>query len=186
MKKPLLIALLLGVLAGAFISPIPSSAHTGVPTFVTWSTGQTLTSTDLNNALAHIHNTLTGGIDNTHISTVAGIAHSKLATPALVPKAWVTVRSCASSTTCTLDGSSRITSVAHTATVGTFTVTLSYTPTAAAGFIFTPILSGGVTPFPLCFVKTISGSAITVACERSDATTAGLSPMGLTFISMDN
>lgn len=62
-------------------------AHTGSPAPTVWSSGNTLTAANLNDTVAHIHNTLSGGIVDAHISTSAAIAHSKLARPGLVAKA---------------------------------------------------------------------------------------------------
>jgi hypothetical protein len=85
---------------------------------------------DLNANFAHIHNTMVGGhgarLVDADVSASAAIAHSKLATPALVPKAWVQVASCASNP-CTIVVSSRVTSVNRTG-AGVYNVDLSYTP----------------------------------------------------------
>jgi hypothetical protein len=83
-----------------------------------WSTGEYITSTDLNAALGHLHANLGHGhgpiLINSDISTGAAIAHSKLATPALVPKSWYTVGAAAcSAATCTAVDSSVITSVSR-------------------------------------------------------------------------
>lgn len=111
----------------------PAQGHSGSPSPTTWSNGQTLTSTALNDTIAHLHNTFTAGITNAHISTSAGIAHSKLATPALVPKAWAYIGGpcdcgAAAGTSCTLTESSRVASVKSTGTAGVCNVTLDYTP----------------------------------------------------------
>jgi hypothetical protein len=125
-------AFLLGLL---LVTSASVSAHSGAPALTTFGTGQTLTSQALNDSFAHIHNTLSGGILNVNISTSAGIAHSKLATPALVPKAWAlvagvcTCNDAADTTTCTLTASSRVTSIKSSGTAGICRVTLAYTPT---------------------------------------------------------
>lgn len=128
------------------LSPRPASAHTGSPAMVTWSSGQYLTYTDLNNALAHIHNTLSAGIVDANLSSSAAIAHSKLQTPALVSKAVLsTTTACvgagAAGTDCTVAvehskflstsggagaGNSALEATGNT---GRYDLTLSYTPT---------------------------------------------------------
>lgn len=110
-------------------------AHTGSPTPTVWSSGNTLTATNLNDTIAHMHNTFSGGIVDAHISSSAAIAHSKLATPALVPKAMAVVTAncdgtAAAGTACTFTGS-KVTAVGANAAAGTYCVQLAYTPTNA-------------------------------------------------------
>ena len=112
-----------------------AQAHTGSPTPVTWTAGQRLTVDDLNNTIAHIHNTLSAGIVNANISTSAAIAHSKLATPALVPKAWTIVTAncdgaAAAGTDCTFVGS-QVTAVSAQGAGGVYCVDLAFTPSAS-------------------------------------------------------
>lgn len=124
MKKGLAV---LGMLVVVFVA----WGHAGAPSPTTWSAGQTLTHSALNDTVAHIHNTLSGGITNTHISSSAAIQHSKLQTPALVPKAWAKVASACAASPCTVEAGSGVTSIARTG-AGVYTVTLSYTPTNTA------------------------------------------------------
>lgn len=112
-------------------------AHTGSPAIPTFADGNTLTAADLNNAFAHIHNTFSGLITDTHVSSSAAILHSKLAIPALLPKAMAVVTAdcdggSAAGTDCTVGDSSQIPSadgVETTGTDGVYRVNLSYTPT---------------------------------------------------------
>jgi hypothetical protein len=72
-----------GMLVAALLAQLVVSvgmawAHTGSPSLHTFSDGSVLTATQLNNSFGHIHNTLSGGIANTHISPTAAIAGSKL------------------------------------------------------------------------------------------------------------
>lgn len=77
-------------------------------TIKTWSGGETVRATDLNANFSHLHSNLGHGhgavITNSDVSASAAIAHTKLATPTLVPKAWGRVVSCdltaAAGTTC--------------------------------------------------------------------------------------
>lgn len=59
-----------------------------------WSSGEILRAGDLNSNFAHLHNTKVGDgvlLVDADISGSAAITHSKLATPALLPKAMVLV-----------------------------------------------------------------------------------------------
>src|SRR3990172_5536886 len=85
-----------------------------------WSSTETFTSTDINANFTHIHKTMVGGhgarLVNADVSSSAAIAHSKVATPALLSKAWANIASCdgsqaSDSLTCTLSAGSGITSV---------------------------------------------------------------------------
>lgn len=57
-----------------------------------WSAGETIVSSDINANFQHIHNLMVGGhgarLVNSDVSGSAAIAHSKLATPSLIPKAF--------------------------------------------------------------------------------------------------
>lgn len=106
-------------------------------TLHTWTTGQVVTATDLNANFTALKNGKVGsGVQavNTDISSSAAINHSKLATPALVPRAWATVTanctgSAAVSPACTLGDSSQVASITPNIVTGEFRLTLSYTPT---------------------------------------------------------
>lgn len=70
----------------------------------TWSTSETLKSADINGNFSHIHSTMVGGhgarLVNSDVSASAAIAHSKLATPSLLPQAWAQWKTtCTSGTT---------------------------------------------------------------------------------------
>jgi hypothetical protein len=113
-----------------------------------WSNSESLTSQDLNANFAHIHNTMVGShgarLVNTDVSPTAAIAHTKMATPALLPKAWAVVYDqCDAGIAdgggnCTVGASSRVTSVTRTSS-GYYDVTLGYTPVNAQ---FAVIVSG--------------------------------------------
>lgn len=118
-----------------------ASAHTGSPSMVTWNAGDYLTTSDLNNAMAHLHNTFSAGITNSMISSNAAISHTKMATPALLPKAWGVVglagvcdAGAAAGTNCTIDEDSQVTAVQSSGTAGLYRVNLDYTP-ANANFV---------------------------------------------------
>lgn len=102
----------------------------------TWSTNERLRAADINSNFQHIHNSMVGGghatLVNADVSGSAAIAHSKLATPALIPKAWASTTTACTTGTCTLSQSSKITSVTYNSSGATryYAVTLAYTPSA--------------------------------------------------------
>lgn len=134
----------LAALLAAFINiaiqevlPRVAFAHTGSPAMVTWQDGDQLNATDLNNALAHLHNTFTNGIIDANISSSAAISHSKLATPPLVSKAYLsTITVCAGGGAAGTDcasvessGFDTVTGAAEAAGVtGVYRFNLNYTP----------------------------------------------------------
>lgn len=75
-----------GILCVFAACAIPAFAHSELPAATVWTNGQILTYTALNNTVAHIHNTFTNGLLNVHVNSAAAIAHSKLASPKLIPK----------------------------------------------------------------------------------------------------
>lgn len=98
-----------------------------VPSFATslkvWTSGETIRSSDLNSNFAAL-NAYTGLITNARIDPAAAISHTKLATPALLPKAFVQVGTTCGSSPCTITESSGVSSVTWTST-GYYTVNLS-------------------------------------------------------------
>lgn len=155
-------------------------AHSQSPSMVTWSSGDALTHSALNQAFQHLHNTFTAGIKDEHVHASAAIAHSKMATPALLPKAWGKVTNgCSASSTCTLYASSRVTSVARTATAGEYEVTLAYTPSGN----FMAMGSGGETTNPtMCHVQASSTSAPHITFFCVDHAGTARSDYWLTFV----
>lgn len=158
--KLMVIAGLLGTGLG-ILAINPAAAQT----LHTWTSGQVVTASDLNSNFAALKNGKVGsGVQavNADISTSAAIAHSKLATPVLLPKAWVYVGAAAcGSTPCTIAESSGVTSVARTS-AGLYTITLSFTP---ANTSFAAIPSSG-TANVHCITNGLSttGPQITLRC----------------------
>lgn len=98
---------------------------------VVFSSGDTLSPTSLNSNFSHIHNTMIGGhgarLVDADVNPAAALSHSKLATPAVVPKAWATITAnCASPCTETLIASSGVSSISHTG-AGSFQVNWTVT-----------------------------------------------------------
>ena len=151
-----------------------------------WSPGVPLTSTDLNSNFQHIHNLMVGGhgprLVNADVSSNAAISHSKLATPALVPKMWTIVATC-STGTCTMQEGSGVTSVTRSST-GIYTVNFPVrSPNGGA-----PILtSTGASAFKTCSVTSYGTSSVGVGCINHpvDGGVPTLSDDGFTFMLMD-
>jgi hypothetical protein len=164
-----------------------ASAHSESPSLVTFTNGQILTHTDLNNSLAHIHNTLSGGITNTHISASAAIAYSKLnlagslvnadlaagaaitasklAVPSMLPVAWAVVQSTCSTSPCTIVASNNVTSITRSGT-GEYVVNLTAARSNANGVTMAQSVSG-ILAGDVCFATTGSTTAIQIGCFDS-------------------
>jgi hypothetical protein len=147
------------------------AAVAGAGSIKVWSTGEYITSTDINANFAHIHNQMVGGhgarLVNADVSSAAALSHAKLATPALVPKSWVVIATCAGATdggsggTCTLADSSNITSVTA-GTTGNYTVTFPARGSANYG-----VLVNSHTSLGSCGPTTRSTTTVGVYCWNS-------------------
>lgn len=138
-----------GILAAVLLAAVASAGSIKV-----WTTGEYITAATINANFAHIHNLMVGGhgprLVNADVSGSAAISHSKLATPALLPKAWVTVSTVCSSGTCTMADNSGIASVAYVGVtdggtdVGDYSATF-VTPRANANYavIVSGVLGSG-------------------------------------------
>lgn len=108
-------------------------------TLHSWTTGQVVTATDLNGNFTALKNGKVGSgvqASNTDIASNAAISHSKMATPALLPKAWGYISaactgSTAAGTACTIGDSTQISSITTNGSSGQFRINLSYTPANA-------------------------------------------------------
>lgn len=92
-----------------------------------WTSTESIQAADLNSNFSQISTTATAAnasITNSRIASNAGISFSKLETPGLLPKAWLTFSTaCGPSCNETMDASSAIGTLAHTASTGIWTVT---------------------------------------------------------------
>lgn len=141
-----------------------------------WTTGETLRAADLNSNFSHIHNTKVGdGIQlvNADVSASAAIAHSKLATPTLIPKGVGLVGGASSAVACTVNGAcpvyvaSGISGATRTG-AGTYQVTPAVT---RANTTYMPISTSNSANI-FCSATVVSTSRFDVACI--DVTTATL------------
>jgi hypothetical protein len=130
-----------------------------------WSVGEYISSTDLNAALTHLHNSVGHGhgpvIVNADVSASAAIAHSKMATPALLPKAWASLNATCTAGTCTLVDSSVVTSVAYVS-AGVYTVNFPTRGSANYGALATAYGNYDLA----CSVTAKAATTATVTCAN--------------------
>lgn len=142
------------------------AAAGAIKTFTT----ETLTASDLNTVLQHIHNAMVGGhgarLVNADVSASAAISHSKLATPALVPKAFAAVLAACGSSPCTVASSSGVSAITR-ASAGSYTVTFT---NARANANYAVLASQHTTGIFECRVETIVAASFAVICFNSAGT----------------
>lgn len=118
MKKRIVVAAVSLVALVALAGPIK-----------TWSAGEVITANDLNANFQHIHNLMVGGhgarLVNGDVSASAAISHSKLATPALIPKAMGGIYTPCDGGTCTWNVNSGFTSTITRGSIGQYTLSFS-------------------------------------------------------------
>ena len=141
----------------------------------TWTTGETIKATDLNSNFSTVNTAANALVTDAKVSSSAAISHSKLATPALVPKAWAQVAPACAAGTCTISSGTGFSSIAYAgAGTGRYTVTFTTTRanTSYAPFVTTVGTNGN------CTVEggTLLTTSFVVACY--DATGSALSLTG--------
>lgn len=148
----------------------------------TW-TNEVLLYSDLNSTFAHIHNALRGGshtlIVNADISSSAAIAHSKLATPALVPKIWAAVLSDCTASPCTIGTDIGVSTITRSA-VGEYVVNFDLTRTNNVyGVTVTPFDSSGIR---MCRLTSTTTATANISCFDAAAAV----DTGFTFVLYDD
>lgn len=111
-----------------------------------WTPPERVTIAQLNSNFAEVANT---GLRNDNLASNAAIAHTKLATPALVPKAWAVLSanctgSATAGTACTVGDSSNVLSVTTNGATGEFRVNLGFSP-QNANFLVLPSVKTATT-----------------------------------------
>lgn len=148
-----------------------------------WTSGEYINSVDLNANMAHLHNNMVGGhgprLTNSDVSGSAAIAHSKLATPALLPKAWVSLTATCTAGTCVSVDSNTVTGVAFVST-GVYTVTFPTRGNANYGALATAygnlLINCGIT------AKAATTSTVTCVTGTTGAVVNG----AFTFMLLDS
>lgn len=140
-----------------------------------WSSGEILTAGDINANFSHIHNLMVGGhgarLVNADVSTTAGIALSKLATPTLIPKAAAGISTdCNAIGACTTDYNVGFSAIAALSTTGSYKYTFSTVrPNTGYGI---HIGTDANTVFVLCRVTTKTTSNFEFQCATSGSSTS--------------
>jgi hypothetical protein len=172
MKKTILVLVLLAAAAATAAS------------IKVWSSGDLLSSSDLNANFAHIHNTMVGGhggrLVNSDVSPSAAIAHSKLANPILLPKAVANVDYCTASPCTVADAKYNVSGVTRSA-AGTYVVTFS---SARPNTGYTSMVSARYDQNVHCVVVSWTVSAVTVACING--ATGNDTDSAFTFLMFDD
>lgn len=188
-KKLALIAFIAaGAIAATQPWPLLRSMTTSI-TLHTWGTGDRPRAVDLNGNFTALNNGKVGGgvqLVNADVASTAAIAHSKLATPALLPKAWAMLSAnCTGSTTantaCTVGDSSQL-NITTSGVTGFFRGNLGYTP-ANANFavLVTPRITG-----KMCTADTYATTAPHFLIKCYDDAGAIVDAMQFTVLVMDS
>lgn len=147
-----------------------------------WSQGEVVKYSDLNGNFQTVNNATlnVAQVVDANVSATAAIAHSKLKTPALVPKAWAftTGGDCASSP-CTIGASSGVTSITRTGT-GVYVVTWT---TTRADNLYAVLVTAQSTAGKWCMMASGTTSAATINCYTA---TASAADVALHVMLMDN
>ncbi len=163
-----------GFIAGVLIVSFISLAGS----IKTWS-NEVLRYSDLNSNFTHVHNAAEELVTDAKVSASAAISHAKLATPALIPKAWVSMSATCGSSPCTVTSSTNVSGVTRSGT-GAYTATLSYT---AANDAYLVLITPGWVAARHCVLATRTTTTFGVNCYN-DAGAAADS--GFEALVMDN
>jgi hypothetical protein len=129
-----------------------------------FNSGDALTSADINANFSHIHGTMVGGhgpkLMNSDVNASAAIAHTKLATPGLLPKLWWSGGTACTVSPCTAVDSVGVGAVTR-ASAGSYTVNFSVTRIDNNYGIWITTLSSGLIN---CVATTRSAAFIVVGC----------------------
>lgn len=169
-------------IAGALAAVLLVAGLANASAIKVWVSGELLRYTDLNANFAHIHATMVGShgarLVNSDVSATAAIALTKLATPQLIPKMFVSMGSVCAAGTCSTVSSQGITSVTWQAT-GIYRVNFTARPDALyAAFVSSSTNLVNCIPYS----KTTTYTAINCIV----GTTAADSNADFNFMLMDN
>lgn len=152
-----------------------------------WAASEYITAADINANFAHLHASVGHNhgavITNADISASAGIAHTKLATPGLLPKGWILATNCAGAGCTTTDSSGGIFNGVSRTSAGVYTVNLS--PARANATFAVIVSSASSTVDRICHGKAASTTTVSVWCEDA-AAAAAESDFSLLLLDTDN
>lgn len=183
--RAIAVVALVAACAHAIVPPIHLLIETGA--IKTWTSGEKLTSADLNANFNHIHTLMVGGhggrLVDADVNASANIATTKLAARPLVPVAWVIVSDCTGSP-CTIVASSGVTSVTRAGT-GSYSVNLTTARPTTAYMASVSRYSTAAGAQEICWVGAIvSTSVVPVACSSDFVPTPA--DTGFSVIVMDD
>jgi hypothetical protein len=164
----------LGILAALVIgvAVMASPLHT-------WVVGETLTYADINANFSHIHSLMVGGhgprLTNADVNGSAAISHAKLATPALVPKIWVTGTTPCTTTICTMSDSSPAGVVVNRTSEGVYVMTF---PAARANAFYGVLISTLADPTIVCSPLSRATSTLAFNCVKMTSYDGGIGGIG--------
>lgn len=153
----------------------------------TWASGDVITASAISANFTHIHATMVGGhgprLMNSDVNASAAISHSKLATPALLPKVWGTINAY-SDAGISVAASSGVSSATYSG-AGQYTVNLSTTRSNAVYGVVVSAQTGGSGH---CGYDSRTTSSFTVQCilVPVDGGVAALSDFPFSFVLMDD
>lgn len=169
----------------AALAVLATAVIAGAGSIKTWTGGDTLTISDLNDNFDHLHDNMVGGhgarLVDSDISTSAAITHSKMATPMAIPKAMSVVPPGCTSGTCSQNISWNVSAVAWN-TTGLYDVTLS---PARDDAVYGVMITGWLNTGANCSVgsASLTTTGFSVQCTNTAGTAAD---SGFTFVIYDN
>lgn len=168
-----------GIIAALLVSTIGFAGA-----IKSWSTGNTLSVSDINGNFQHIHNAMVGGhgarLVDADVSSSANIGFTKVQNGRGIARAWAEVAStCTCPGTCTIAESMNVSSISCAAT-GVYTATLSYTATDA---VFAVIANTAGTSGNKC--EGVSTSTTTATINCLDLDTPAATDSTFTFVIFD-
>lgn len=165
--RPSNLQLIIASMLGAALFYIGSASAGAIKT---WASGETLTSSDLNAAFQHIHSLMVGGhggrLVDADVSSSANIANTKLASGKQFSKAFVAIPTSCTANPCTMFSPKNFSAVNWSA-MGTYTATVSYSPSAQSVF-FVQSMTANVG----CWSTSIAGSVISIVCKNTSTLAA--------------
>lgn len=143
----------------------------------TWATGELITAGDVNANFNHIHNLMVGGhgarLINADVNASAAIAHSKLATPVLLPKATALLSgNCNVIGNCATSFVQGFTSVAALSTTGSYRFTFSTIRPNTGYQVYVQPHIPATANLPFCYATAFTTSAFDVQCLSSSSLTS--------------
>lgn len=150
--KKYLPAVIAGMVGAVLITSMPAWA------LKVWTAPERVTIAQLNANFAEVAN---NNLTNANLASDAAISHSKLATPALVSKAWVELDAVCGGSPCTIGDSRQVTSVTRSG-AGVYVVNLSVTLSATTA----PLVTVGEDD-KNCRYTAKSTTSVTISCKTN-------------------